>query len=255
MKILSWNYRGFRKTMAVQRCRRLVSLHFPDFVFLAETRLPANVAFSNLNNLGFDFYVGTDAIRKGGGTMVAWKKSYVVKVVELAPYVCHCEVSSNDMSIAYYLSFVYGPPNYTTHPFFLQWIQAKSASISNQWLLIGDFNVILSREDKLGHTGSSSSQNQFANCITSSNLIELPPKGCHFTWTNNRKDGELILEKLDRNFCNSSWLSSFPFFNYQTLGIVASDHCPSSPNQISLFSTLDRNVLRNFGFNSQNVMQ
>ena len=109
MKILSWNCRGFRKTTAVQRCRKIVRAHSPDFVFLSETKLSVNSASSSLANLGFNHFTGTNAVNLGGGTLVAWSSAFVVDILVLSPHVCHCQVTDNVSSLSYYLSFIYGP--------------------------------------------------------------------------------------------------------------------------------------------------
>lgn len=40
-------------------------------------------------------------------------------------------------------------------------------------------------------------------------LMELPPKGQLMTWTNNRKNDEVVWERLDRCFVNALWFNYF----------------------------------------------
>ena len=117
MKIISWNCRGFRKTTVVHRCRKLVQEHSPDFIFLTETKLPVHRASLSLVNLSYVSFVGTDAVNLGGGTILAWKGSMTVNVIELNPSVCHCKVQITGMT-PFYLSCVYGPPLASSRHFF-----------------------------------------------------------------------------------------------------------------------------------------
>ena len=140
MKILSWNCRGFSKTTTVHRCRKLVQQFSPDFIFLSETKLLVSQAAISLVNLGYESFVGTDAVNLGGGTLLAWTRAMVVDVIELCPSVCHCKVKINGLTPFYYLSCVYGPPNASFRQNFWNWISSSAQSIDSPWLLIGDFN-------------------------------------------------------------------------------------------------------------------
>lgn len=42
----------------------------------------------------------------------------------------------------------------------------------------------------------------FAQCLNYCNLIDLGYKGSKFTWTNKRRNGSTILERLDRFLAN-----------------------------------------------------
>lgn len=119
MKVLSWNCRGLRKITTIQRCKRLLSHHAPDFVFLSETKIPFVAAYNILNKFGFKFSIGTDACNLGGGTIIAWSKDFIVDVLVLTNHVCHCKISSNeDAFLCCYFSFIYGPPNPPPTTFF-----------------------------------------------------------------------------------------------------------------------------------------
>ena len=73
------------------------------------------------------------------------------------------------------------------------------------WLLIGDFNEILSPNDKLSSAGSSSGMSSFLQCVESAQLLSITQKGASFTWSNNRKEDWLVMEKLDRALSNTVW--------------------------------------------------
>ncbi|KAI9075183.1 hypothetical protein K1719_042914 [Acacia pycnantha] len=66
-------------------------------------------------------------------------------------------------------------------------------------------------------------------------LIDLSQSGLAFTWSNNRSGSNLVLmERLDRAFCNISWMQSFPL-SFP----VASDHCPIlSSSKVSKWSKM-----------------
>ena len=93
-------------------------------------------------------------------------------------------------------------------------------------LLLGDFNEVLSSEDKLG--GRHINLNRalsFKECLDSCNLLGLGFFGPKFTWLNLRQVLDLILERIDRCFANPAWRLLFPEASVTHLPRVFSDHC------------------------------
>lgn len=59
-----------------------------------------------------------------------------------------------------------------------------------------------------------------------------------YTWCNNRKDKDLLKEKLDRAWCNLPWINTFQHSLLEVMPIAASDHAPiilhtSRPEQLT----------------------
>ncbi|XP_042519185.1 uncharacterized protein LOC122092960 [Macadamia integrifolia] len=78
---------------------------------------------------------------------------------------------------------------------------------TNPWMMVGDFNALLASHEKQG-TGAFNlgSTAEFSAMVDVCHLIQLPSLGVKFTWTNNRKRGN-VSDVLDRGFCNEAWLS------------------------------------------------
>ena len=73
------------------------------------------------------------------------------------------------------------------------------------WLLLEDFNKVLTGEDKFG--GKSINLNRaldFKDCLDTCNLLDLGFFGPKYTWSNRRQLTDLILERIDRCFDNPS---------------------------------------------------
>lgn len=89
-------------------------------------------------------------------------------------------------------------------------ISSRSLS-TDLWFVAGDFNDILSQQDKWGgNTINCSRSSRFWSCINHCNLIDLGFKGSSYTWSNHRKHHKgLILERLDRCFSNGNWLDQY----------------------------------------------
>ena len=57
-------------------------------------------------------------------------------------------------------------------------------------------------------------------------LMEIKSVGNRYTWTNNKSDPDLVMERLDEAICNKEWLSQYPLFCVFCLPIFVLDHAP-----------------------------
>ncbi|XP_042486522.1 uncharacterized protein LOC122066747 [Macadamia integrifolia] len=92
--------------------------------------------------------------------------------------------------------------------------------------MIGDFNAYLQSHEKKGPGNFSlGSATEFNAMIDSCSMAQLPSSGRKFTWSNNRKAGN-VSAVLDRSFCNEKWLTIFQDSSQLVLPRIASDHGP-----------------------------
>ena len=95
------------------------------------------------------------------------------------------------------------------------------------WLMMGDFNELLSRNDKLGGNPLNPRGVQlFKDCLDSCGMVDLGFHGPKFTWVNKREVGRFIQERLDRGFTNIDWRDLYPEAAVHHLACTYSDHCP-----------------------------
>lgn len=86
----------------------------------------------------------------------------------------------------------------------------------------GDFNVILSREERLLETEPhASSMEDFALTLLDYGLLDAGFEGNRFTWTNSH-----MFQRLDRVVYNMQWNAHFASTRVQHLNRDGFDHCP-----------------------------
>lgn len=93
------------------------------------------------------------------------------------------------------------------------------------WIFGGDFNVILSEDEKLG--GLPFEQQEvvdFALFISSWSLMDLTFNGSIFTWWNGRIEEECIFKRLDRVLVNNESMGVFTSYEVHHLIRNGSDH-------------------------------
>ncbi|PHU30204.1 hypothetical protein BC332_02297 [Capsicum chinense] len=101
-----------------------------------------------------------------------------------------------------------------------------STTINAPWAITGDFNSILSKEEKMGGKPYRLSKSiPFIECLHDCGLRDIGYTGNTFTWCNERKGQEILWKRLDRMMCNEKWDDYFSFCNVQHMTRISSDHC------------------------------
>lgn len=102
-----------------------------------------------------------------------------------------------------------------------------SRAFSGPWLMMGDFNSILSQAEKIGgNQFASSSTYTLLDDLNKLALIDLGYHGYPYTWNNKRSGKANIQERLDRGVANDLWCTSFPHASILHLPALSSDHNP-----------------------------
>lgn len=79
---------------------------------------------------------------------------------------------------------------------------------NHSWCLIGDFNAILGVHDHQGRLPpSKASIIEFQEWVNHNFLVDMTSKGSFYTWSNGRQGAPHVERKLDKIFCNHSWIT------------------------------------------------
>ena len=130
--------------------------------------------------------------------------------------------------VSFLLTAVYTPPQFHKRKFFWEYLQNLALHVSLPWVLLGDFNDMISDEEKLGGLPVNRTRmSAFRNCMDNCGLIDLGFHGPRYTWTNKSLCWHTtIREWLDRGLGNAEWATLFPTAEIHHLPKVKSDHCP-----------------------------
>lgn len=101
------------------------------------------------------------------------------------------------------LTNIYGPCTHDGKRSFIQWLKQYTVNDVDNWLLVGDFNLIRKPENRNRPGGDVTEMLMFNDVISSLELVELPLYGRNYTWTN--KHPTPLMERLDWFFTSSSW--------------------------------------------------
>ena len=94
------------------------------------------------------------------------------------------------------------------------------------WLVGGDFNVVAAADEYAGQAVQDlTAMAEFAECISTCGLKEIPFSGSRYTWTGIRQ-GRRIWKRLDRLLMNLEWQRRFSGSVVKHLNRATSDHSP-----------------------------
>ncbi|CAL9017859.1 unnamed protein product, partial [Prunus brigantina] len=184
----------------------MISTHRIDILFICEPRISGQRALKVIQTLGFNCFEVVDAIGFSGGLWLLWNDSKVT--VEI--------VGTSDQSISACVSWpgqppwmftaIYASPNRVKREKLWEYLTFVAESHDLPWLLAGDFNDILSTDDKMGGASFGRSKGfkdwPILPKLISPNQVSFVP-GRHIT------DNILIAQELMHNFKNSKGKKGF----------------------------------------------
>ena len=162
----------------------------------------------------------------GRGLILAWMQRSYLRVVHESPHLIHIDVTDNKgkpLSII----FVYGHPELGKRNEVWQRLKTLKDIAQPSWLCIGDFNQVLSREEKFSfHQNPIAGVELFHQVLSDLYLCDLMATGQQFTWMNKREEESFVMERLDTAFASTEWINQYHLYYLRNLPIIKSDHGP-----------------------------
>ncbi|KAK8552785.1 hypothetical protein V6N12_041359 [Hibiscus sabdariffa] len=191
------------------------------------------------------FYVEPNDVP--GGLALWWSKDTQIKVQQYGKHYIDAKISVNG-ELEWFETFIYGPPYKEEKREFWEFMTNLRQANGDRWLVIGDSNVVSSRKEKMGGVPfNPNDARSFFDFVDIMGLIDLPISGGNFTWSNQRSDEDVILEKFDRVLCSSNWNMVFPKVVAMLDIAIGSDHAPI----IVLLKGIKRKYKKGFKFESK----
>ncbi|KAL8128488.1 hypothetical protein V2J09_017643 [Rumex salicifolius] len=190
MNCLIWNTQGAGSKGFRRACRYLIHRHKTDILVLSEPQISGVKAQEVCDSLNFSNNSCVEAVGASGGIWVLWNANETSGLIH-AKVLC-------DSVIADFV-FVYAPPSADRRVAFWTKFEEVISSISGPAFFGGDFNCILSLEDRRGGSGGLSPDSMtFADLVGRLDLIDMGFSGSSYTWNRGPKDAPTVSKRLDR---------------------------------------------------------
>uniref|UniRef100_A0A803NLK2 Reverse transcriptase domain-containing protein n=1 Tax=Cannabis sativa TaxID=3483 RepID=A0A803NLK2_CANSA len=107
------------------------------------------------------------------------------------------------------------------------WKDLMDMAILDPWIVMGDFNDILAKDERVGSKVRHNLATDFPNCVAYCQLEDIKYTGNFFTWCNKQQDSSRIYSKIDRVLANGRWIDTFPGAETIFLNEGIFDHSPA----------------------------
>lgn len=150
MIALSWNCRGLGQPATVPTLCELVRARSPDVIFLFET-LSFGIRLELLRvKLNFQSCFSVDCVGRSDSIAVLWNNNITCSVSSYSRN--HIDLCMNDLHGNWRLTGYYGFPERHLRQSSWNLLRHLASVDSLPWVCIGDYNDLLSEEDKKGST-------------------------------------------------------------------------------------------------------
>ncbi|XP_030478095.1 uncharacterized protein LOC115695145 [Cannabis sativa] len=238
-KLLCWNVQGANNQQKQGLIKQFISLQKVDFVGLLETRVKA----PKLGNWYSNFFVGwrfssNIAWHAGGKIVIAWNPlRFIVDIIRCTSQLMHLRIGTTNGIFDSYLTVIYASNSRNERRDL--WRDVCELAPNGKWCLMGDFNDILSKEERIGHRVRSYPDDDFLNCVNQCHLEDVKFSGNFFTWSNKKHGDDRIYSKIDRILANQAWLNAYENAEATFLNEGLFDH---SPGILTLYPHLNGGI-------------
>ncbi|KAL0799970.1 hypothetical protein Bca101_055145 [Brassica carinata] len=224
LALLTWNCQGLGGDLTVPRIRELKKTLFPDIIFLMETKNQDDFVLSKLQFLDSYHHLTVPPIGLSGGLALFWKEDVALTVLETNAHYIDTKLKVKDSE--FHITFIYGMPQQEHRAAFWDSIALLGYERDSAWLLSGDFNDILDREEKVGGPDRcEGSFIPFRSFVSQNGLWDVKHTGNSLSWRGQRCS-HLVRARLDRSLANCAWNDLFPSGRCDYLRFEGSDHRP-----------------------------
>ncbi|KAK9749960.1 hypothetical protein RND81_02G161900 [Saponaria officinalis] len=212
---------------------------------LLETRVKEANASRVLNKFPRFTTINNYSAHYNGRIWVLWQAALLdVTVLMVAAQLVHLKVFCKLLNTSFNITIVYGFNDGVSRKLLWHDLMGLAPSVDLGWLVLGDFNIVRTVEDKIRrHPPVGWEMMDFNGCLNWCSLDELHFQCGPFIWTNNQDGDDRGWSRLDWAFVNPLWLQSF---SDSIMRVLPSGTSDQSPLLVSLW--LQVAILKSFKF-------
>ena len=202
----------------------------PKIIFLMETKQTVDEMRKLKEELHYQAGLVVPCDRswggRRGGLAMLWKDDVELHIQTYSPHHIDAIIQTHSGSPWRITGFYGYPEECHKHE---SWILLRHlhSRMSLPWVCIGDYNEILSSDEKQERLEKAfSPMLAFRNTLAHCELIDMGFQGGKFTWNNGRPGVEFVQERIDKACANQAWRDLFPRSQVFHLSVSYSDHIP-----------------------------
>ncbi|XP_048498078.1 uncharacterized protein LOC125496616 [Beta vulgaris subsp. vulgaris] len=127
--------------------------------------------------------------------------------------------------MGFFITFIYGFNERNSRVEL--WEDLKAINTIEPWVICGDFNCIISTEERIGAPVREAEMADMRECLMFCGLQGIKSTGNFFTWNNKQEGGSRVFSKLDRVIANQAWIDGYPSAEVSFQNEGEFDHTPA----------------------------
>ena len=163
---------------------------------------------------------------RSGGLALLWTRDTNLEIKSYSNHHIDAVITEESSNFIWRFTSFYGHPQ--SHMRQQSWnlLEFLKNQFQLPWFCMGDFNEILSMNEKSGGAERSQSQmDKFRKVVNDCGFKDLGYLGPDFTWCNMQSGGSRMYLRLDRAFATIDWIDKFSEVKINHLVDSTSDHC------------------------------
>ncbi|XP_074315553.1 uncharacterized protein LOC141651754 [Silene latifolia] len=154
------------------------------------------------------------SLHKGGRVWLLWRPTvFDVNIIQYDPQFIHARILIKATQQVFLLTIVYAFNEGSERLDLWDNLKSVAGQCDIPWALAGDFNTVLSPEERLGAASKQEDMDTFNDCMSACGMMDIAATGAFFTWTNKQDIGHRKYSRLDRFLVNQERANSFKYFN------------------------------------------
>lgn len=205
--VLNWNIRGINGDDKCNAVRNKIEESNCAIFCLQETK-KENIDMAFFKKTApkrFGKFAYSPSVGASGGILVGWNQAlFTGTVKQILRFAVIITFTSTHNAETWTLVAIYGPCTGQEKQEFIYWLNNLDIPDNENWMLIGDFNLSRSTQDRNRDGANMNDIITFNEIISELGLQEIPLKGRNFTWSNMQQDP--LLQQLDWCFTSTNWI-------------------------------------------------
>ncbi|XP_056690230.1 uncharacterized protein [Spinacia oleracea] len=200
---------------------------FANFFLCSLSKFDFSFRFQTITKATrFQKHLIIDPVNHCGGIWALWNEDNIkVLNTTLTPRCAHLTILYKPTHTTLLVSGIYCPTKEEEKSLFWDDLSSFYANTTLPWLLIGDFNELLSPIDKLGGNPIHSHQcKRLPTFLSNHQAVDVPCVQTAYSWKSNQDSS--LLERIDRAIVDSHFYNLFPKSTVKYGIFSVSDHAP-----------------------------
>ncbi|XP_072076779.1 uncharacterized protein [Arachis hypogaea] len=227
MKLVMWNCQSLEKSLTVHNIKEIQNSHSPEVVFLCETKNQSLLVERQLKSVGFSEIFCVNRNGAAGGLALVWKEGVKVKVNRSAEFYISFLIEDQERRITWEMLEVHLHSTDQLRDNQYEALLEIIRQPGDRYVVISDFNVILSSDEKeRGRKKSFQSIQKFQNFMNQGCLVDMGYLGEKFTRWNHSCQERTVRERLNRAFTSLKLREEYPLATITRLDDIGLNYRP-----------------------------